>query len=125
MDLRSLDTRKRAHEGVDVPLVIGGETKLGVDGEPILFRMKGAEDAGIKRLLNSKVMKKLDTVEALEAFNKDVVMAACVGWSSNFQLDGAPLPFSREALNELSDIPEVRNALAAEVGKSENFMAKP
>ncbi len=44
MDLSRFDTREKAHEGVDVPLVINGETQIGRDGGPVTFKMRGVAD---------------------------------------------------------------------------------
>lgn len=125
MDLRNLDTRERAHEGVDVPLVIEGETQAGLDGEPITFRLRGIADPEIKRIATA-AYKGVQTIEDFEKANRKVALAACIGWSGNWTLDGEKgVPFSKEALAKVLEIPSIANALATEVTKSVNFMKKP
>lgn len=125
MDLRNLDTRERAHEGVDVPLVIEGETQMGLDGEPITFRLKGIADPAVKRVATT-AYKGAKAIEDFEAANRKVALAAVIGWSGNWTLDGEEgVPFSKDALAKVLEIPDIANALAMEVTKSANFMKKP
>lgn len=123
MDLSRFDTREKAHEGVDVPLVIDGETVLGLDDKPITFRIKGAADPELQRVIMASVRSPAKTPEEMEAQDMKVIRAAVVGWSGNWTMEGEePIPFSREAVAKVFSIPAIRRAIMPEIGRDAHFM---
>ena len=125
MDLSRFDTREAAEAGVDVPLVIDGETILGDDKKPITFRVKGMADeavhAAVLKGLNNPGKTPKDVLEN----DMRVLRAAVIGWSGNFTVKGEKVPFSRDAIPVVMAIPEIRAAVAAEVFNRANFTPKP
>ncbi len=121
MDLSAFDTRQKSHEGVDVPLVIDGETAYGSDGKPITFRVKGIADPEVRRLLMGSRNKVNRTPEEADEEDMKLMRAAVVGWSDNFTMNGEPLPFSRDAVAKVFAIPLVRQAIVVELLSHRNF----
>lgn len=124
-DLSRFDTREKAHEGVDIPLVIRGETVMGADDKPVTFRIKGLHDPEVHRLiLQGRAGGSRTPDEVLQADLK-LARAAVIGWSDNLTLDGEPVPFSRENIARVFAIPLVRQAVLAEVANEAVFMNGP
>jgi hypothetical protein len=122
MDLSRFDTREKAHEGVDVPLVVGGETALGSDGQPVTFRLRGAHDPAVQQLLLAGRRAESRTPAEVLAADMKLARVAVLGWSDNLELDGERLAFSPEALGRLFAIPAIRKAVLAEVFDDARFM---
>lgn len=125
MDLSRFDTREAAEAGVDVPLVIDGETVMGDDDKPITFRIKGMADEGVHAAVLKGMNSPGKTPKEVVANDLRVLRAAVVGWSDNFTVEGKKVPFSRDAIDTVMSIPEVRAAVAAEVFNKANFTPKP
>lgn len=131
MDLSRFDTREKAHEGVDVPLVVDGETVLGDDDRPVTFRIKGVADPEVmKALMASARAGAVRTPEELLAGEMKLVRVAVVGWSDNFSVGaddtGQPVKvaFSRENVEKVFGIPAIRRAVIGEVANEAHFMRK-
>lgn len=124
-DLGAFDTREKAHEGVDVPLVIDGETVLGDDDQPITFRLKGIADPEVHKviLLTRSAFRR--TPEEVLAADLKLARVAVVDWSDNWTLDGAKVPFSRAAIEKVFAIPAIRRAVLAFVFDQAVFMKGP
>jgi len=125
MDLSRFDTREAAEAGVDVPLVIDGETINGDDGAPITFRVKGMHDEGVHAAVLKGLNNPGKTPKDVRENDLRVLRAAVCGWSDNFTVKGEKLPFSRDAVEIVMGIPEIRAAVAAEVFNRANFTPKP
>lgn len=125
MDLSRFDTREAAEAGVDVPLVIDGETILGDDERPITFRVKGVAD----EVVHAAVLKGLHnpgkTPKDVLENDMRVLRAAVIGWSDNFTVKGEKVPFHRDNIATIMAIPEIRAAVAREVFERANFTPKP
>jgi len=119
MDLSRFDTREAAEAGVDVPLVIDGETILGDDGEPITFRLKGAADTQV----HAVILKTKPGKTPEEVIENDMRLArvAIIGWSANFTVGGEKLAYSRDNLDKVMGNPKVRRAVLSEVWNEANF----
>jgi hypothetical protein len=131
LDLSRFDTRERAHEGVDVPLVVDGETVMGDDDQPVTFRLKGLADPDVmKALMASARGGVARTPEELLAGEMKLVRVAVVGWSSNFSVGndekGNPVKvaFSRENVEKVFGIPAIRRAVIGEVATEAHFMKR-
>ncbi len=121
-DLGSLDTREKAHEGAEVPLVVNGETFMGDDDKPVVFTIRGMADPEVHRLiLQGQKTGSRTPAQVLEADLK-LARAAVIGWSDNVKIDGQLVPFSRDAIATVFSIPVVRSAILAEVFVTANFM---
>ncbi len=84
MDLSRFDTREKAHEGVDVPLVIDGEAAYGdEDGQPITFRLKGLADPEVHKVILQMTKAASRTPEEVIAADLKLARAAVIGWSSS------------------------------------------
>lgn len=122
MDLSRFDTREKAHEGVDIPLVINGETVLGDDDAPITFRVKGIHDPEVHRLILQKRKADTRTPEEVLASDLKLARAACIGWSDNWTLEGEKVPFSKQNIDKVFAVPAIRIVVLAEVFDSSRFM---
>jgi hypothetical protein len=125
MDLSRFDTRAAAEAGVDVPLVIDGETILGDDGQPITFHVKGMADEAVHAAVLKGLNNPGKTPKDVLDNDMRVLRAAVTGWSDNFTVSGEKVPFSRDAIPTVMAIPEIRVAVAAEVFNRANFTPKP
>lgn len=126
MDLSRYDTREKAHEGADVPLVINGETIFGDDDEPITFRIRGMADPEVHKIILAGMRSGPSrTPEEALASDMKLARAAVVGWSDNWLLDGERVPFSRGAIEKVFAVPAIRKAILAEVGQDRHFTKGP
>jgi hypothetical protein len=125
MDLSRFDTRAASEAGVDVPLVIDGETILGDDGQPITFHVKGMADEAVHAAVLKGLSNPGKTPKDVLDNDMRVLRAAVTGWSDNFTVSGEKVPFSRDAILTVMAIPEIRAAVAHEVFERANFMPKP
>jgi hypothetical protein len=125
MDLSRFDTRAASEAGVDVPLVIDGETILGEDGQPITFHVKGMADEAVHAAVLKGLSNPGKTPKDVLDNDMRVLRAAVTGWSDNFTVSGEKVPFSRDAIQTVMAIPEIRAAVAHEVFERANFMPKP
>lgn len=121
MDLSQFDVREKAEAGVDLPLVINGDTVYGDDDQPVTFRVKGILDPEIHNFL---LRHDQQSRTAKEVYASDMKFArmAVVGWSDNFKVEGEKYPFSKENIEKVLGNPVVRAAVLAEVRKERNFM---
>ncbi|MDG4650116.1 hypothetical protein P6F26_16835 [Roseibacterium sp. SDUM158017] len=124
MDLSRFDTREAAEAGVDVHLVIDGETILGDDEKPITFRIKGMADEGVHTAVLKGLSRPGKTQKEVLENDLRVLRAALCGWSDNFTVKGEKVPFSRDAIATVMAIPEIRAAVSAEVFNRANFTPK-
>ena len=123
MDLSRFDTREKAHEGVDVPLVIDGETVYGDDEEPVTFRIRGLHDPDVHRLiLQGRRAGPKQTPEEVLRADLQLARAAVIGWSDNWTLDGEKVPFSKAAIDRVFAVPAIRRTILAEVASEAHFM---
>lgn len=123
MDLDRFETREKAHEGVNIPLVVDGETQYGDDDQPITFKMKGLVDPEVHRLiLQSGRTGGARTPEEVLASDLKLARASCLGWSDNWTLKGRKIAFSRSAVDEVFSVPVIRVAILGEVHKNAHFM---
>lgn len=129
MDLARFDTRELAHEGVEVPLVIDGETIYGDDEQPVMFRIRGLADPEVHRILLASLRAGSSrTPEEQFASDMKLVRAAVIGWSDNWGIgndaDGKPakVEFSKQNLEKVFGIPAIRRAVLAEIAKERHFM---
>ncbi|HEX8469971.1 MAG TPA: hypothetical protein VF633_02560 [Brevundimonas sp.] len=122
MDLTRYDTREKAHEGVDVPLIIDGETIIGDDDEPVTFRLRGIADPDVHRVILG--LRRGDSRTPAEVLENDMRLArvAVAGWSGNWSLAGRKVPYSREGIAEVFAVPTIRRAVLAEVLEDSHFM---
>lgn len=122
MDLSRFDTRDAAESGVDIPLVINGETVYGDDDQPVMFRLKGIADRDVHALM----LKAKPGKTPQEVLDADLRLAqvAVVGWSDNFTVRGEKIPYSRENVRRVMENPLVRRSVLAEVWNESNFMPK-
>lgn len=123
MELTNLDTRKKAHEGIDVPLIIKNETKMGDDGKPVTFRLKGIHDPELSKALRQRTLASNSDEDV--SFDEGVLRLAVIGWSGNWTLEGKKPKFSPEVRDEIVAIPLVREALVGKVMAHEAFMNGP
>lgn len=121
MDLSRYDTRELAHSGVDVPLVIDGETVYGDDNEPITFKIKGLADPEVHKLILQGRGSYKRTPEEVIASDLKLARAAVIGWSGNWTLEGAKVPFSRANIEKVFSVPAIRRAVLAEVAEDTHF----
>lgn len=124
-DLSRFDTRQAAEAGVDLPLVIDGETILGSDGHPITFRIKGIADEAVHTAVLRVAQKPGKTAQEVVENDMRLVRVAVTGWSDNFVVNGEHIPFSREAIETVMAIPEVRAWAAGEIFRRSNFFSRP
>lgn len=126
MDLSQFDTREKAHDGVEVDLVINGETILGEeDGEPVRFTIKGVADPDVHRLILAQRRATASTPDEVLAADLKLARVAVLGWSDNFTLAGEAIPFSRKAIDKVFALPLVRRAILAEVMNEARFTNGP
>ena len=124
MDLSRYDTREKAHEGVDVPLVIDGETILGEDDEPVTFRIKGLADPEVHKIILAMRRGESRTPEEVFASDMKLARVAVVGWSDNWSLAGEKVPYSKANIEKVFSVPLIRRAVLAEVADDAHFMSK-
>lgn len=124
MDLSRYDTREKAHEGVDVPLVIEGETIHGDDDRPVTFRIKGLADPEVHRILLTMRRGDSRTPEEVLASDLKLARAAVIGWSDNWTLGGEKVPYSKGNIERVFAVPAIRRAVLAEVADDAHFMSK-
>lgn len=125
MDLSKFDPRDGASRGVDVDLVVDGETVIGDDGQPVRFRIKGASDHTVHALLLRAPRKASKTPEEVLEADMRLARVAVVGWSDNFTVNGKKPEFSPAAVEDVMGNPVIRRAVLAEVFREANFMRKP
>lgn len=125
MDLSRFDTREKAHEGVDVPLVINGETVYGDDDKPVTFRLRGLADPEVNKAHLQNRKSDAKTFDEVLASDLRLARAAVAGWSDNWTLDGEKVPFSRAAIDKVFAEPVLRSAILLEVYRTANFMKGP
>ncbi len=122
MDLSRFDTREKAHEGVDVPLVIDGATIFGDDDAPITFRLKGLADPEVHKVILQMPKAASRTPEEVLASDLKLARVAVAGWSDNWTLDGEKVAFSRKAIETVFAVPAIRKAVLAEIFDAAHFM---
>ena len=122
MDLGDLDTRELSTEGVDVPLFIDGDTRLGDDDKPVTFRLKGVVDPDVMQAVMHATKAPSQTPDEALAKDLKVLRAAVLGWSDNWAFKGEKLAFSRANLDKVMGVPKIRAALMAEIAKDHHFM---
>lgn len=121
MELSNFDTREKSHEGVEIPLVIDGETVLGDDDKPITFTIRGLADPEVHKLiLQGRRSPNRTPEEVLEADLK-LARAAVIGWSDNWTLKGEKVPFSKQAIKDVFSVPAIRRSVLAEVADERHF----
>jgi len=125
MDLSRFDTRAKAEAGVDVPLVLGGETVMGDDGEPVTFRLRGPTDDRVADAVLKVSDKPARTAKDVRANDIRVLRVAVAGWSDNFVFQGEKPTFSVEAIEAIAQVPAIRRALVSEVLNEANFTVMP
>lgn len=125
MDLSRFDTREKAHEGIDVPLVVNGETVFGDDDQPVTFRLRGVADPEVQKIALQQRRTESRTAEEVLASDLKLARAAVVGWSDNWTLGGEKVPFSRAAIETVFAVPAIRLAVLVEVYNSAHFMKGP
>lgn len=106
LDLSSLEVIEGADMTVMHPVE---DTPLeGSDGKPVVFKVVGidseqyrsAQRAAQNRRLSKKNRLKI-TAEQLEYEVLESLVACTIGWSNNFEVDGAALKFSSENAKDL------------------------
>ena len=116
MDLRELDTREKAEEGVTFPLVVDGETIFGDDGKPITFQIRGVNAPDVQTLILKAQKATPTTAEEVYIQDMKIARAAVRGWSGNFTFDGEKVAYgSPKALDKVLGAPLVRGAVLAKV----------
>lgn len=125
MDLSKFDPREAASRGVEIDLVIDGETVIGDDGEPVRFKIKGAADPSVQSVLMRSVRKSTKTPEESREEDMKLARVAVIGWSSNFTVNGEKPAFSPDGLADVMSNPVVRRVVLSEVMREANFMPKP
>lgn len=121
MELSNFDTREKSHEGVEIPLVIDGETVLGDDDKPITFTIRGLADPEVHKLILQGRRAPNRTPEEVLAADLKLARAAVIGWSNNWTLQGEKVPFSRQAIDKVFSVPAIRRAVLAEVADETHF----
>jgi len=122
VDLNQFSTREKSHEGIDVALVINGETVYGDDEQPVTFRLKGVSDPEVQRVVLQTSKAPSRTPEEVLAADLKLARAAVVGWSDNWTLDGEKVPFSRSAIEKVFAEPVLRRAVLSATYDSSRFM---
>ncbi|EYD76153.1 hypothetical protein Rumeso_02269 [Rubellimicrobium mesophilum DSM 19309] len=129
MDISIFDTRQKAAAGVDIPLVIDGETIMGDDNQPVMFRIKGAADPTVMQALVNGVKQSAGgSPQQIEAGEMKLIRAAVIGWSDNWGIGndakGKPVKvtFSKETVEKVFGIPAIRHAIMQEIAKDSHFM---
>lgn len=123
MDLSRFETREKSHQGVNIPLVIGGEVVLGDDDKPVTFTMRGIADPEVNRVLLANLAAPPSrTQEEVLQSDLRLARASCVGWSSNWMHEGEKLEFSAASINRIFSVPVIRKALLGEIAKDKHFM---
>lgn len=121
MDLSAFDTRQKASEGVEFPLVINGETVMGDNKKPITFTIKGAADPAIHDMILNRRDKIGNTSADVVSSDLELAKEAVVGWSDNFVLNGNKPKFPKD-VDAVFAIPAIRNAILPKVYENKAFM---
>lgn len=113
--LGAIDTREKAEQGVEVPLVrLDGEPLLNNLKQPVSLTVLGSDSRAYRtanrhlqrqRLERAqKARGKLATDEQLDEAEKEdieLLVAITTGWSGVLDSKDKPVPFSKEAVREL------------------------
>lgn len=125
MDLARFDTREAAEAGTDVPLVIEGETIYGDDNMPVTFRLRGLDSEAVHSVVLKTMNSPGKTPKEVIENDLRLLRAAVIGWSGNFTVEGEKIPFSRDAIDRVMSIPEIRVAVTPHVFRRQRFFSKP
>jgi hypothetical protein len=129
-DLSSLEVVEGAemtvmHPVEDIPLD-------GSDGKPVVFKVVGidseqyraAQRSAQNRRLSKKTRMKI-TAEQLEHEVLESIVACTVGWSNNFEVDGAAMKFSAENAKTLYQrFPWLREQVQDFIEDRANFLRR-
>jgi hypothetical protein len=122
MDLSKFDTRQKASEGIEAPLIIGEETVYGDDDKPVTFRTKGIADPEVHAALLKIVDGKGRTAKESAEFDMKLARIAIIGWSDNFEVEGEKLEYSKANIEKVCANPVVRKAVLSPIFDEKSFM---
>jgi len=138
-DLSRIETRKHAESGVFFPIrhPATGEPILDEAGNPLQIKISGADASRIKSAVEQRQQKRQEAIAAAKPdakpdFNtwtvreKDMIddlVLLTEGWTDNIELDGFPLPFSKENAEILyTRFPEIAEQMTRAATNRINFM---
>lgn len=139
-DLGSIETRKYAEEGVFFPIrhPKTNEPLLDDNEQPLQIKISGADASRIKNAVEKRQRDRRAALAAVkpgepepdfvswEVREQDVVddlVLLTEGWTDNIELDGKPLPFSKENAAILyKRFPEIAQQMTENATNRINFL---